>query len=138
MPGELTWLGAQIVANLQATMEGRMRQATELLATDVKRSMRGGGAPHTPSRPGEPPAVDTGAYRAAIYADVQRAGAAIVGRVVSPSPQARALELGYAPGGLAPRPHLRPALSRNRARIAQILGAPLQSRFAGGEAAGGG
>jgi hypothetical protein len=118
----IAWNPDRALNAMGDTMLPRMRQATEIVRSDVVRSMRGGGSPHTPSQPGQPPAIDTGAYRARIYADARRTGGGgLIGRVVSPSVQALALEFGYAPNNLAPRPHLRPALARNSIRIYRTL-----------------
>ncbi len=115
------WNGPQVIRALGAQQRARMTQAVEVVSTAVKKSMKGGGSPHTASLPGQPPAIDTGLYRSRIHTRVSFKGGQIVGFVVSPSKQARALELGYAPGGLAPRPHLRPALQSNRVKIYRIL-----------------
>lgn len=120
------WNPAPLLDAITVTMAQRMTVAAAIVERDVKTSMVGGGNPHVPSLPGNPPHVDTGSYRARIYSVVVTIGRRVRGFVVSPSRQARALEFGYAPGGLAPRPHLRPALVRNIPRLRSILLAPLR------------
>ncbi len=117
----VSWNAGRVVDAVDGKLARNMRQAVALVEGEVKRSMKGGGAPHTPSRPGEPPRVDTGAYRARIFSEVDIGRRRITGRIVSPSAQARALEFGYAPGGLMARPHLRPALNRRRRDVFALL-----------------
>ena len=114
---------SRVLNAVDATMAERMVRATAIVETDVKRSMVGGGDPHVPSQPGEPPHVDTGDYRRRIHSEVTIRRRRVVGRVISGSVQAMALEFGYAPHNLKPRPHLRPALARQRERIERVLGA---------------
>ena len=70
-------------------------------------SMRGGGSPHTPSRPGEPPAVDTGTLRRSIQMEVNATPALIVVRVGTNLKYGLFLELGTI--HIEPRPWLLPA-----------------------------
>lgn len=53
------------VFTLQALDRFLLRQAL-MIERHAKLSMGGGGKPHQPSRPGEPPHVDTGRLRASI------------------------------------------------------------------------
>lgn len=125
---KLRWLrydASRLIGTVQASMAERMVTATAIVEADVKGSMVGGGSPHVPSQPGQPPHIDTGDYRRRIHSEVVTRGRRIVGRVISGSVQAMALEFGYAPHGLEPRPHLRPALARQRANLQRILGAPI-------------
>lgn len=118
---------SRVLGTVDAAMAQLMPIALALVERDVKQSMVGGGEPHVPSRPGEPPHVDTGDYRRRIHSVVSARRGRITGRVISGSRQAMALEFGYAPGNLAPRPHLRPALARQRAAIERVLGARVRS-----------
>jgi hypothetical protein len=64
------------------------------------------------SSPGEPPRRQRGLlYNSMAYEirDTFRGVSARVGPTVRVAKYARALELGYTPGGLAPRPYLQPA-----------------------------
>ncbi|HMQ28242.1 MAG TPA: hypothetical protein PKA98_19795 [Acidimicrobiales bacterium] len=119
------------------------------LATDaaVQRVSRGNPAPHTtPSLPGEPPRVRTGALRASLGHEVHVEGDVLIGRLgVREGPAsryARALEFGFEglvvvpghtrrdaygnevlvrthvrPMRLAARPYLRPTLGEQQATI---------------------
>lgn len=78
--------------------------------TEAKKSMEGGGRPHTPSRPGEPPHVDTGRLRSSITHEVEETLTGIVGRVGTNVVYGRFLELGTSK--MKARPFLRPALRR--------------------------
>lgn len=115
------WNGTQVMNALDGKLARNMRPAVALLEREVKTSMKGGGIPHVPSLAGETPRIDTGVYRARIYSEISVSLRRVSGRVISPSPQARALEFGYAPGNLSPRPHLRPALQRRRIDIYRVL-----------------
>lgn len=82
----------------------------------VKRDISAG---QPPSRPGQPPHVLTGRLRQSITHDVRRDGSTFIGRVGTNVEYARHLELGTRK--MAPRPYLRPALLRERKRLADIL-----------------
>lgn len=58
---------------------------------------------HTASAPGEPPAMDTGAFRASWTPSTQIGGDSFISRLASASPLAGPLEHGT--GRMAPRPH---------------------------------
>lgn len=116
-----SWNGDSFIRAMDGQLRQRMEQATALTAADVKQSMQGGGRPHVPSRPGEPPRVDTGGLRRSVNHSVMVQRHRVRGFVNVDHPAARALELGYAPGNLAPRPYLRPALRRMQPTIISIL-----------------
>jgi hypothetical protein len=101
-------------------LEGRVKR---LISTGqpVRRTKSGRLIGLDPSRPFEPPHVLTGRLRQSIKGDVTRAGDFIVGRVGSNVEYARALEFGYAPRNLDPRPYLRPSFRDSIKRIASIL-----------------
>lgn len=66
---------------------------------------------HQASAPDESPAPDTGHLKQSIVYEIRRKeDGKIVGYIGSNLPYARALEFGYAPHKLEPRPYLRPAL----------------------------
>ncbi len=66
---------------------------------------------HRASAPGAPPATDLGRLAAAITFEVGVDAGGLHARVGSNVAYERALELGAPSRGLAPRPHLRPALT---------------------------
>lgn len=126
------WQPERLLDALSGDLAPRMERAAQLVETRVKQSMVGGGSPHVPSAPGEPPHVDTGQYRRSITHSVMVTRRSVRGYVIANGVQARALELGYPPGNLLPRPHLRPQLTnaRTRADVYRIItgsGRPLGS-----------
>lgn len=70
-----------------------------------------------PSKPGRPPKVLHGTLRESLdyRVDVRKNGVDVY--IGANTPYARALELGYKPRNLAPRPFLRPGLTKNRKGI---------------------
>lgn len=74
----------------------------------AKLSMKGGGKPHIPSRPGEPPHVDEGRLRASITTEFQQTQNTMEARVGTNVRYGRFLEVGTR--DIEPRPWLRPAL----------------------------
>lgn len=66
-----------------------------------------------PSKPGQPPRVLHGALRGSISHRVDVKGSTVDVYIGAHTPYARALELGYKPRSLAPRPYLRPGLRKN-------------------------
>lgn len=115
------WNPQAFIASVDGAMAQRMERASGLLEADVKGSMVGGGKPHVPSRPGEPPHVDTGGLRRSVRHLVIVQNGVIRGFVQANHVAAHALEVGYAPGNLLARPYLRPALARMQPRIIRIL-----------------
>ena len=107
-------------------IERALKQSAILVEGDVKKSMRGTGTPHTPSRPGEPPAVMTGKLRASITHEVRKGiGGDIEARIgikggTKPDTKNYGfyLEFGY---GTPKRPYLRPALNKNLRTIANFI-----------------
>ncbi len=75
------------------------------------------------SKPGEAPAIQKGGLVNSIMYTVERSGLGINGKVgvEGAVKYARALELGYAPRNLKPRPYLRPAVAANKRKIAEIF-----------------
>lgn len=64
--------------------------------------------PHRASKPGEPPAPDTGALRDSIEVDVMRSPSGMDMEVLTRDPKARYLE--YGTRRMKPRPFFRPAM----------------------------
>jgi hypothetical protein len=90
-----------------------LRKALEV-ERNAKLSMRGGGIPHVPSAPGEPPRVDTGRLRASITHEMETVRGAPTGRVGTNVRYGRDLEIGRF--NMQPRPWLRPALKKAASR----------------------
>jgi len=105
--------------------------ASELLVGDIKQSMittehspipvkvSKTGKPHYPSMSKHPPAVmHSNLVKSIRYVILEDSKDRVVAEVGSFNvPYAAAMEYGYAPGGLDPRPWLGPAIDRNRERI---------------------
>ena len=85
-----------------------LRSAIEIESV-AKRSMHGGGLPHMPSAPGDPPHVDTGRLRSSITHEVEYNNREIEGRVGTNVEYALELEIGSS--RIAARPFLRPAFN---------------------------
>jgi len=74
----------------------------------AKLSMKGGGKPHVPSSPGEPPHVDEGRLRSSITHEIGGTRNVVEARVGTNVKYGRFLELGTR--HILPRPWLRPAI----------------------------
>ena len=79
------------------------------------------GAAHEVSPPGSPPNADTGELHTGIASTVEESSARIVVETGSNSPYGPALELGYEPNGLAPRPFMSPAFHEHVPRIREMV-----------------
>ena len=104
----------------------RAARITEEVADEVIQDIRDNWSASSPSSPGEPPAVVTGRLNASLSARRRdergrftRAGATDVVEVsvTAGTEYAAALEYGYSPRNLAPRPFLRPAVVRAARRL---------------------
>jgi hypothetical protein len=105
--------------------------AANLLIGDIQKSMkdtkkttigikRGGKKKeHHPSLPKHPPAVmDSDLWKSIRYVILEDSKYRVIAEVGSFNvPYAAAMEYGYAPAGIDPRPWLGPAIDRNRERI---------------------
>ena len=108
--------GAMVIA------EKRMGLATAFVQGQVKRAInRGNPTGKSPSKPGEPPKKVSSMLFASIFTVVKRVGDQVYGFIGSNKKYARALELGTST--MEARPFFRPTITKNRDRIAKILGA---------------
>lgn len=104
-----------------------VKKGAILVEGDCKKSMRGTGTPHIPSRPGEPPAVMTGKLRASITHEVKKGlGGDIEARVgikggTEPDTKNYGLFLEFGTSKMAKRPYLKPALNKNLQAITNLL-----------------
>lgn len=104
-----------------------LKKGAILVEGDVKKSMRGTGTPHTPSRPGEPPAVMTGKLRASIMHEVKKGiGGDIEARIgikggTQPDTKNYGLFLEFGTSRMPKRPYLKPALAKNLKTIANFI-----------------
>lgn len=116
---------------------GAMKKAAFVVEADVKKhfTLLGSGRTygrHIASKPGEPPAVDTGVLRASVMSEVRIKGSEVTGKVgpdieyIKGKTEAGTdveygfyLELGTSK--MQPRPFLRPALKRQQKNIKRIF-----------------
>ena len=73
----------------------------------------------SPSAPGTPPGVDTGALKNSIRAERIKV---LEWHVIAGTEYAHALEYGFSPHNLAARPFMRPAATRAQQRLPATLG----------------
>jgi len=85
----------------------------------VVKSMKGGGKPHVPSRPGQPPAVEEANYRDTIAWELGKPG--LSGYVRIGSTDERAVWLEFGTKKMDARPHFRPVLLENRKLAREIF-----------------
>lgn len=117
-----------------------MKDACELVVSEAKRSMvqtkkttdearawkkgKGKGAKlHFPSEPGHPPAVDESNLIKSVGYQIRTGSKGeVIGEPGSRNvPYAAALEYGRLDGSIAPRPWLRPALTRSTEKVTKIF-----------------
>jgi len=138
----LMWHGARAGNKLLTTARKRVQEAVLIVeaATKGLLSRRGGrtaSGGHEKgerlekvgiyrSKPGEPPRKQTGTLVRSITSEMHPT--LPIGRVgpANELEYARALELGYDPRNLAPRPYLRPALRRSEPAIRAIFNRPME------------
>ena len=129
-------IGALITAAKRGGEEGLRKGAIEVHARVVRKlSQHGSGrvyparrsrgqnrtAPHQASAPGEPPAVDTGLYRASWQFDFGVDARGPWSEVGTPMKIGPWLEFGTS--RMAPRPHLRPVLDEYARDLGRVVAA---------------
>lgn len=119
---KVVWHGASLTKKLQKHNKNNIRKATAFLEAQVKREV-GKGRTRTmgPSKPGDPPHVDTGTLRKTIFRKISLGG--LSGIVGTPLKYGLFLELGTS--RMAPRPYLRATLDMNKSVITGILTTPM-------------
>lgn len=134
MANVVRWRGNQVKWKTEKGMARNMRAAAFHLAESIRASFpasgatgsrAGGGNKGNPSAPGEIPHVQTGHLKRNIGVKrkeqlVYRVGTGIGNK--DSVGYAQALEFGRADGRMAPRPFLRPALKKEKAKINKIAG----------------
>ena len=114
-----------------------MKKAAFVVEADVKKhfTLLGSGrtyGKHIASKPGEPPAVDTGILRASVMSEVKIKGSEITGKVgpdiehIKEKTEAGTdveygLYLEVGTKNMQPRPFLRPALRRMKNKISRVF-----------------
>ena len=105
-----------------------IKKSALLVEGDTKKSMRGGGSPHVPSRPGEPPRVDTNLLRASItHQFIRGPKGNIVDAKVGvrsgddPDKYNYGIYLEFGTSNIQKRPFLLPALNKNAKAIRRFI-----------------
>jgi phage gpG-like protein len=132
MADNLNWQGDRAVAQIKAELHRRVQMASVVVYNQARElvSKEGAAIPSKrrgklkygkmPSRPGEPPHVQTGNLRRMIAFEVR----GLIGRVGTNVPYARILELGGRT--MAARPWLRRALFERANAVKALLSAPMR------------
>ena len=146
---ELHWYGNRVFTLATEANIKAMEKAANLVVKDVKthftgvdvagekaRRAAGGkvqsGGKSPPSKPGQPPAVQTGILRASIMSEVKQSGIEVIGKVgpdiehiAAKAPVGTNVEYGYfletGTSKMEARPFLRPALHRTRKDVVKIF-----------------
>ena len=118
------WNADKLLTQATAVNVKAMHRAALIVEVDIKRNFTRQGTGriygrHQASRPGRPPAIDTGMLRASIQNKVIKDVLSVNGYVFSDVKYAPHLELGTTK--MARRPFLRPSLARNRKKINKIF-----------------
>jgi HK97 gp10 family phage protein len=139
MAERIDWYGNRVFTLATEANIAAMHKAAILVADDTKEhfTKQGSGRiygkrKHRASKPGEPPAIDTGTLRASIMSEVERHGSNVLGRVgpdvekiAAKAPVGTNVNYGYyleiGTSKMAPRPYLRPALIRTRKKVVRIF-----------------
>lgn len=101
---------AKAVAYIAAIVDNSLRQK------GTGRVYKRGARTHTASAPGNAPASDTGRLRGAVDTQVTVTSREVIGTISANTEYALPLELGTSK--MAARPFLRPAIEKNKAKIA--------------------
>lgn len=83
-------------------------------------------SPESPSAPGEPPAVVSGAFRASIHHQVEEEGGHTAG-TVGTSLKVYPVALEFGTSKMAARPSAQPALEKNRTNIVNAIKEELEA-----------
>ena len=130
---KITWKGDKLLKKFEKNLERGIRVASSFLRKQVVRAInvpfrsRGGETIRhnptrrgTPSKPGEPPRVDTGQLRRSIFMIVRKTGKGrVVGFVGTTLKYGKYLE--YGTRRMAARPYLRTTLAKHRKRINRLI-----------------
>jgi hypothetical protein len=107
---------------LDRQVERRIDGSVKKLTTAIVDHMRSNWSPNVPSFPGQPPAVRTGDLDSSMQIEQGRGMAGRFGKsyiIKFTDPATAALEFGYPPNNLAPRPFIRPAMEYYGVRVAE-------------------
>lgn len=112
----LKWNDSKFKDEIRNKAKRNMIDACKFLESYIKHSISG----PSPSAPGEPPGVKTGTLRRSIDWEIDEGRNELIGRIGTATEYAIFLEFGTS-RGLVARPFLRPALAKNKSKIAKIL-----------------
>lgn len=99
----------RLIARAPGVGEKLLDEAAHRIEVRAKDSMKGGGVPHVPSAPGEPPHVDTGALQSSIHVETPGPFTRLVGDGVE-----YGVYLEFGTKHMAARPWLLPAVETER------------------------
>jgi len=132
----LLWHGKKITFKIKKASRERIKEGCQLVEAETKAllNLKGGRTESGGisdgkelglinsyrSKPGEPPRHQTGDLMGSVTYEL--APVLPIGRVGTNLEYARALELGYEPRNLKPRPYLRPALYNSAGALRAIFG----------------
>lgn len=128
----MEWYGEQRIREIRARLQRNMERIVAKMDDDIKSSMRSTtrGEPDPRARsgsrslPGHPPAVQSATLIGSVFSEVKEDKEGVFGVVGSRDVvYARALEFGFEPKKLAPRPWLFPAFERIRGKVTEMLNA---------------
>jgi len=112
----LKWNDKPLRKLVEDKAKRNMIEACKFLDSYIKHSISG----PSPSAPGEPPGAKTGTLRRSITWEIDKKGNELIGRIGTNLIYSLPLEFGTSK--MSARPFLRPALEKNKGRIAKILG----------------
>ena len=116
----ISWTPERVQARVMSDVEHRMDRAVTFLRDEVKRAINiGNPTGREPSAPGEPPRKVTSRLFHSMAKAVVRTPHEVIGAYGSNVEYSFFLELGTRK--MAPRPHLRPALQKNRSRVLRFF-----------------
>ena len=109
---QVKWNAKPFMKKVGKAIVKELVEAGAVAVADIKRSMKSGS-----SAPGQPPGVDTGLLKRSLKFDVDPEKLVVTIGVEDGVPYDLALEFGYPPRNLQPRPYLRPGLKRAKRRL---------------------
>jgi HK97 gp10 family phage protein len=121
----MTWNSDVITKKLEGKVRGRLRRIGAMLRKYIiMKITKGKTRRDGPSKPGQPPHVDTGRLRQSIAWELHSDGRGV--RIGTNVNYGKYLEEGTR--HMAPRPYLRPSLKESRAMIKMILSGSLDRK----------
>ncbi len=129
----IRWNDKELRRAIEGQISINLDRAAEFLQGDIQRAFPGSGGPigklgvskkyresHR-SKPGEIPHVQSGDLKRSIRWQRDGKDKRRIGSTLRGSPHSYAFYLEFGTRRMAPRPYMRPAMARNRTRLARIL-----------------